>query len=150
LPDAIADRMIQYAHIQPSRETASVLLTGLVDFELHRTYGDGRTPHEVFVSANNKIGQLTWPNGVRPVNSFEQLASDYGARTYSYKWSGVLATQAFERLKTEGLNNPAAGAAFREAFITPGDSHSLMNSLTMFLNRQLTTHSGQPPHSTGS
>lgn len=137
LPDAIANKMIRYAHTQTSRETASVLLTGLVDFELHRTYGDGRTPHEVFVSANNKVGHLTWPDETRPVNGFEQLVSDYGAKNYSYKWSGVLATQVFERLSTEGLFNPATGAAFREAFITPGDAHSLMNSLAIFLNRPL-------------
>lgn len=137
LPEVIANKMIRYAHTQTSRETASVLLTGLVDFELHRTYGDGRTPHEVFVSANQTVGHLQWPAAARPVNGFEQLVSDYGARTYSYKWSGVLATQAFERLKTEGLHNPTAGAAFREAFITPGDSHSLMASLKSFLNRPL-------------
>lgn len=142
LPDAIANKMIHYAHTQTSRETASALLTGLVDFELHRTYGDGRTPHQVFVSANNKVGHLTWPDNARPVNGFEHLASDYGAKNYSYKWSGVLATQVFERLKTEGLFNPATGAAFREAFITPGDGQSLMNSLAIFLSRPLTVHQG--------
>ncbi|MPR00743.1 M3 family metallopeptidase [Pseudomonas sp. MAFF 212408] len=134
LPEDIANKIVQYIHTQTSRETASLLLTSLVDFELHRTYGDGRTPHEVFVSVNKKIGLLQWPDEARPVNGFEQLVSDYGARIYSYKWSGVLASQAFDRWKREGLNNPIIGTAFREAFITPGDSPSLEKSLDLFLS----------------
>jgi oligopeptidase A len=78
---------------------------------------------------------LQWPGDTRPVNSFEPLGSDYGARTYSYKWSGVLARQAFERFEREGLFNPTTGKAFRDAFITQGDTRPLMTSLELFLGR---------------
>ena len=137
LPDDIANRMNRFIHTQTSWETAALLLTGLVDFELHRTYGDGRTPHEVFTSANARVGLLQWPDDVRPVNSFELLVGDYGAKTYSYKWSGVLATQAFERFEHDGLFNPITGKAFRDVFITPGDTRPLMKSLEHFLGRSL-------------
>ncbi len=137
LPEEIANRLNQFVQTQTSWETATVLLTGLVDFELHRTYGDGRTPHEVFTGVNAEIGLLQWPDDVRPVNSFEQLVGDYGARTYSYKWSGVLATQAFERFVRDGLFNPSTGKAFRDAFITPGDIRPLTESLALFLGHSL-------------
>lgn len=135
LPDDIAYRVKRFVHTQTSWETASLLLAGLVDFELHRTYGDGRTPHDVFTSVNAEVGLLQWPGDTRPVNSFEPLGSDYGARTYSYKWSGVLARQAFERFEREGLFNPTTGKAFRDAFITQGDTRPLMTSLELFLGR---------------
>ncbi len=132
LSDDMANQMSRWVRTQTSHETASALLTGLVDFELHRTYGDGRTPHEVFTHANVEVGHLQWPDGTRPVNSFEQPMGSYGARMYSYLWSGVLARQAFERFERDGLFNPETGKAFRDAFITEGDTRTLLNSLALF------------------
>lgn len=132
LPGDMATQISRFVQTQASRETASILLSGLVDFELHRTYGDGRTPHEVFTHANVEIGHLQWPEGVRPINSFEQPMGSYGAKMYSYKWSGVLARQAFERFERDGLFNPETGKAFRDAFITEGDTDTLLSSLALF------------------
>jgi len=132
LPDDMATQMSRFVHTQTSQESASVLLTGLVDFELHRTYGDGRTPHEVFTHANVEVGHLQWPDGTRPTNSFEQPMGSYGAKMYSYKWSGVLARQAFERFERDGLFNPETGKAFRDAFITEGDTGTLLSALALF------------------
>lgn len=146
LPDDMATQMSRFAHTQTSQETASILLTGLVDFELHRTYGDGRTPHEVFTHANSEIGHLQWPDGIRPINSFEQPMGSYGAKMYSYKWSGVLARQAFERFERDGLFNPETGKAFRDAFITEGDTGTLSSALALFRGDGV----GCVGHSTGA
>ncbi|AZE83471.1 Oligopeptidase A [Pseudomonas orientalis] len=132
LPDDMVSQISRFVHTQTSWETASILLTGLVDFELHRTYGDGRTPHEVFTYANVEVGHLQWPDGTRPINRFEQPMGSYGAKMYSYKWSGVLARQAFERFERDGLFNPETGKAFRDAFITGGDIGTLLRSLALF------------------
>jgi oligopeptidase A len=132
LPDDMATQMCRFVHTQTSQETASILLTSLVDFELHRTYGDGRTPHEVFTHANVEVGHLQWPDGARPINSFAQPMGSYGAKMYSYKWSGVLARQAFERFERDGLFNPETGKAFRDVFITEGDTRTLLSSLALF------------------
>ncbi|AZE94107.1 Oligopeptidase A [Pseudomonas orientalis] len=132
LPDGMVSQISRFVHTQTSWETASILLTGLVDFELHRTYGDGRTPHEVFTYANVEVGHLQWPDGTRPINRFEQPMGSYGAKMYSYKWSGVLARQAFERFERDGLFNPETGKAFRDAFITGGDIGTLLRSLALF------------------
>lgn len=146
LPDKMATQMSRFVHTQTSQETASILLTGLVDFELHRTYGDGRTPHEVFTHANSDIGHLRWPDGTRPINSFEQPMGSYGAKMYSYKWSGVLARQAFERFERDGLFNPETGKAFRDVFITEGDTRTLLSSLALFRGEG----EGCAEHSTGA
>ncbi|SDL00535.1 oligopeptidase A [Pseudomonas libanensis] len=132
LPDDVAHQMSRFVHTQTSQETASVLLTGLVDFELHRTYGDGRTPHEVFTQVNREVGYMQWPDGARPINSFEQPMGSYGAKMYSYAWSGVLARKAFERFERDGLFNPQTGKAFRDLFITEGDTRTLSSSLALF------------------
>ena len=131
LPEVMATKINRLIHTQTSQETARVLLTGLVDFELHRTHGDGRTPHEVFSRCNAEVGHLQWPAGARPLNSHEQLIG-YGANAYSYKWSGVLARQAFERFERDGLFNAETGRAFRDAFITQGDTGTLFKSLELF------------------
>lgn len=146
LPDKLATQMSRSVHTQTSQETASILLTGLVDFELHRTYGDGRTPHEVFTHANSNVEYLRWPDGTRPINSFEQLMGSYGAKMYSYKWSGVLARQAFERFERDGLFNPETGKAFRDAFITEGDTGTLLSALAFFRG----DGAGCVGHSTGA
>lgn len=146
LPDDMATQMSRFVHTQTSQETASILLTSLVDFELHRTYGDGRTPHEVFTHANVEVGHLQWPDGARPINSFEQPMGSYGAKLYSYKWSGVLARQAFERFERDGLFNPETGKAFRDVFITEGDTRTLLSSLALFRG----DGAGCVEHSTGA
>ncbi|WP_350617210.1 M3 family metallopeptidase, partial [Pseudomonas sp. HY7a-MNA-CIBAN-0227] len=82
--------------------------------------------------ANAEVGYLQWPDGARPINRFEQPMGSYGAKLYSYPWSGVLARQAFERFERDGLFNPETGKAFRDAFITEGDTGTLLRSLALF------------------
>ncbi|WP_313600158.1 M3 family metallopeptidase [Pseudomonas sp.] len=136
LPQALASRVTRYVQTQTSWETASLLLTAWVDLELHRAHGDGQTPDQVFTRVNAEIGHLQWPEDARPVNSFEQLVGDYGARIYSYRWSGVLAARAFARFKRDGLFNPATAQAFRAAFITHGDDGSLISALASFVGNR--------------
>ena len=59
--------------------------------------------------------------------------SPHVARGYSYKWSGVLASQAFEQFSRRGLFDAETGLAFRDAFFTYGDARSLRDSMEAFL-----------------
>jgi oligopeptidase A len=74
------------------------------------------------------------PDYCRFANSFDYLATGYEASVYAYKWSGVLATEAFKRFQHDGVFNPHTGRAFREAFLS-GDSSSLLSAMQMFLGQ---------------
>jgi oligopeptidase A len=67
------------------------------------------------------------------------------ASVYAYKWSGVLATEAFKRFEKDWVFNAQTGKAFRENVFAPGDSRSLMESLETFLGRPLGADLFQPP-----
>lgn len=111
-----------------------LLLGALLDFELHKSHGDGRSIAQVFEEVQHEFPALQLPTYCRFANSFDYLATGYEASVYAYKWSGVLATEAFKRFEREGVFNPRTGRAFREAFFS-GDSLSLPSALHTFLER---------------
>ena len=132
-PAERVEQMIKGVRTQTSWATANLLLMILFDVEIHRTYGDGRSAQDVFDALNTEIGLLQWPHPARPYNSGEFIASSYGARVYSYKWSGVLASRAFEQFEKKGVFDPVTGRAFREAFFPDSAARSLKESLEVFL-----------------
>ncbi|MBC3364038.1 M3 family metallopeptidase [Pseudomonas sp. SWRI154] len=133
IPTDEAERFLAGIQAQTSWTTANSLLFTLFDFEAHRTFGDGRSALQVFEDVNNKVGHLQWPEAVRPFNNLTGIASSYAARIYSYKWSQVLAEEAFEKFIRQGVFDSDTGRAFREAFFTRGGSRSLVHSLELFL-----------------
>lgn len=119
---------------QTSRATAMLLMGALLDFELHQSHGDGRSIAQVFEAVQREFPTLQMPDYCRFANSFDYLATGYEASVYAYKWSGVLATEAFKRFQHDGVFNPHTGRAFREAFLS-GDSSSLLSAMQMFLGQ---------------
>jgi oligopeptidase A len=119
---------------QTSRATAMLLMGALLDFELHQSHGDGRSIVQVFEAVQREFPTLQMPDYCRFANSFDYLATGYEASVYAYKWSGVLATEAFKRFQHDGVFNPHTGRAFREAFLS-GDSSSLLSAMEMFLGQ---------------
>ncbi|RLU09862.1 oligopeptidase A [Pseudomonas prosekii] len=120
-----------------SWETAYLLLSASFDFELHCCQGDGRSPQQVFEDVQQTLAHLKMPAYARFANGFDYLATGYEASVYAYKWSGVLASEAFKRFDKHWVFNAQTGRAFREAVFAPGDARSLMVSLEEFLGRPL-------------
>lgn len=124
---------------QTSRSTTLLLLTALFDLELHRSHGDGRSIEQVFEDVQREMPHLRLSGYHRFAFGFDYLVTGYEASVYAYKWSGVLATEAFKRFQRDGVFNPQAGRAFREAFFAPGDSGSLLTALEAFLGQPVDT-----------
>jgi oligopeptidase A len=120
-----------------SRDTATLLLEALLDLELHRSEENGRNPQQCFEAVLQQIPQLQLPAYCRFANSFDYLVTGYEASVYAYKWSGVLASEAFKRIERDGVFNAQTGRKLREAFFS-GDSISLLAALEIFV--------GQPVH----
>ena len=54
------------------------------------------------------------------------MGSGYSAGYYGYLWSEVLAVDAWEKFKADGIFNPATAKAFRETFLEKGGSEEPM------------------------
>lgn len=119
---------------QRSRETAILLMGALFDLELHS--GDGRSIQQVFDDVQREFAHLPAPAYCRFANSFDFLATGYEASVYAYKWSGVLASEAFKRFEREGVFNPRTGRDLRETLLS-GDMKSLPEALQTFLGQPI-------------
>ncbi|WP_336356645.1 M3 family metallopeptidase [Pseudomonas granadensis] len=115
-----------------SRDTAMLLLESLLDLELHRSEANGRNVQQCFDAVLQQIPQPNLPTYCRFANSFDYVVTGYEASVYAYKWSGVLASEAFKRVEREGVFNPQTGRDLREAFFS-GDSVSLPDAMETFL-----------------
>ncbi|MHC8329959.1 M3 family metallopeptidase [Pseudomonas sp. LB1P83] len=149
LSEARVDAALTAIHSQTTRQTAELLMTSLFDFELHRSQGDGRSVEQIFDDVLREIPHLQLPPYCRFANSFDYMVTGYAASVYAYKWSGVLATEAFKRFQHEWVFNPQTGRAFREAFFSPGDSRSLLVALEEFLGQPLAEGFFATPPSSG-
>jgi oligopeptidase A len=119
---------------QRSRETAILLMGALFDLELHS--GDGRSIQQVFDDVQREFAHLPIPAYCRFANSFDFLATGYEASVYAYKWSGVLASEAFKRFEREGVFNPRTGRDLRDTLLS-GDMKSLPEALQAFLGQPI-------------
>lgn len=118
---------------QTSQATALLQMGALLDFELHRCHGDGRSVQQVFTGVQREAMQLQLPAYCRFANGFDYLVTGYEALVYAYLWSGKLAAQAFKRFEQQWVFNPATGRAFRETFFSSGDPGSLLTAVQRFL-----------------
>lgn len=137
LTEARVDAALASIQAHNSWPTTQLLMSALFDFQLHFGQGDERSPLQVFDDVQRAFPHLNLPSYCRYATSFDYLVTGYEASVYAYKWSGVLATQAFKRFEKEWVFNAATGKAFRETVFAPGDSRSLMLSLEAFLERPL-------------
>ena len=124
-----------------------LLLTALFDLELHRSQGDGRTIEQVFEDVQREMPHLRLSGYHRFAFGFDYLVTGYEASVYAYKWSGVLATEAFKRFEHDGVFNPQTGKAFRQAILARGGSKAPMELFKDFRGREpsidaLLRHSG--------
>ncbi|MHC8323036.1 M3 family metallopeptidase [Pseudomonas sp. GB2N2] len=150
LTEERVDAALSAIQTQNSWQSAQLLMSALFDFELHRTQGDGRRIQQVFDDVEREVDHLRLPSWCRFANSFDYMVTGYGASVYAYKWSGVLASEAFKRFEQDGVFNAQTGQAFREAFFSPGDSRSLLSALAAFLGRPFAEGPGAASSETGA
>jgi oligopeptidase A len=91
----------------------------------------------VFDAVQREVPHLNIPAWCRFANSFDYLVTGYEASVYAYKWSGVLASEAFKRFQQEWVFDASTGKEFRETVLAPGGSQSLLQSIEAFLKQPL-------------
>ncbi|MDT4791917.1 Oligopeptidase A [compost metagenome] len=148
LPQDLLDKMLAAKNFQSGLMMVRQLEFSLFDFELHATYGDGRSVLDVLEAIRDEVAVMRPPAFNRFANSFAHIfAGGYAAGYYSYKWAEVLSADAFSRFEEEGVLNPATGRAFREAILARGGSAEPMVLFVDFRGREpsidaLLRHSG--------
>ncbi|VVN01057.1 M3 family metallopeptidase [Pseudomonas fluorescens] len=137
LTESQVDTALTSINAYDSWATGQLLMSALFDFELHLGHGDGRTVQQVFDQVQREVPHLNLPAWCRFANSFDYLVTGYEASVYAYKWSGVLAGEAFKRFQQDWVFNASTGKEFRETVFAPGGSQSLLQSLEAFLKQPL-------------
>nr|WP_221189763.1 oligopeptidase A [Azomonas macrocytogenes] len=137
LPADTLERMLAAKNFQSGMMMVRQLEFSLFDFELHATYGDGRSVLQVLESVRNEVSVMRPPVNNRFPNSFAHIFSGgYAAGYYSYKWAEVLSSDAFSRFEEEGVFNPQTGHDFREAILARGGSQEPMTLFVDFRGRE--------------
>ncbi|MBP5943671.1 MULTISPECIES: M3 family metallopeptidase [unclassified Pseudomonas] len=135
LTHAQVNRALTALTAYTSRTTAMLLMSAMLDLQLHRCYGDGRGIEQVFEDVQREMPQLRMSGLHRFAYGFDYLVTGYEASVYAYKWSGAMATEVFKRFERAGVFDPQTGRDFRETFFAPGDSRSLLIALESFLGQ---------------
>lgn len=135
LSEAQVDASLAATQAYSSHPNAMLLLGAMLDFELHRSHGDGRTVQQIYADVQRAFPHLPMPEETRFANSFDYMVTGYDARVYAYAWSGVLANEAFKRFTADGVFNPQTARDFRETFFSPGAARPLHEAVEAFLGR---------------
>lgn len=133
------DQVLEARSAERWLETARELGLALFDFELHRTWGDGRSVEEIWRSAHNELQPLPLAQNDRSANTFDAIVSGHDGAYFVNEWAEAMAEQVFARFEQQGVFDPQTGLAYREAFHAPGIERPLHESFEMFM--------GQPPAS---
>ena len=129
------DQVLEARSAERWLETARELGLALFDFELHRTWGDGRSVEEVWRSAHNQVQPLPWTQHDRSANTFDAMVSGHDGAYYVNEWVDEIAEQIFARFEQQGVFDPQTGMAYREAFHAPGIERPLRESFEVFMGQ---------------
>ncbi|KMN17366.1 M3 family metallopeptidase [Pseudomonas weihenstephanensis] len=126
-------RLLDARKVTAALETATELLRSQFDFEVHLSVGDGRTVQQVLRHARTEALPLGWPENDQFANTFDYMVTGYEAGYYTYEWAESLAQKVFTKFENDGIFNQNTGQAFRDAFFSPGDERSLLESFEHFM-----------------
>ncbi|HEY0614094.1 MAG TPA: M3 family metallopeptidase [Candidatus Elarobacter sp.] len=136
LPDALIQKMIAARYVHYALQTTGQILYATVDMQYHTT----KPPVDTTAVWAATVAQTT-PNqyvpGTHPQSEFGHLMGGYDAGYYGYLWSKVYAQDMFSRFKAQGLTNPAAGMAYRNAILAPARLQEPDQEVRTFLGRPM-------------
>lgn len=117
----------------------SMLLSAKLDLELHMHFHEKFSGRPLDEATAELLRPWLFPGAENTPSPFRTLThcivAGYDAGFYTYKWSEVLAADAFSRFRQEGLLNPATGAAYRRAILTPGATEPAEQLFRNFMGR---------------
>lgn len=135
LPNNLIARMVQNKNFQSGLQTLRQLEFGLCDFRWHlkTDIHNYKTVQKIVDYVRRHVRLIKAMPYDRFANSFDHVfgGSGYAAGYYSYKWSEMMAQDAFELFRKRGIFNVACGVSYRKNILEVG---SAISSLTAFKN----------------
>src|SRR5690606_10071721 len=134
IPDALIAKLQAAGTFDQGFATVEYLAASFLDLDYHTQTSKINTGVNEFESASmKKIGLIDAIIPRYRSTYFNHIfAGGYSAGYYSYIWSGVLDTDAFEAFKTTELFNPELALKFRKNILEKGGSEDPMELYKRF------------------
>jgi thimet oligopeptidase len=136
IPDDLISKVVAARFVDEDNLYATQAFYALVDMAYH-TAGEHVDTTEVWETMLPKLTPGTFVVGTHPQASFEHLMGGYDAGYYGYLWSLVYAQDIFTRFKSQGLENPVVGAAYRNDILAPAMTYEPDQEVQAFLGRPM-------------
>lgn len=138
IPDELIERIKQAERFNQGFKTTEYLAASFLDMDWHTlTEFEGVDAVRFEDAALDKIGLI--PEIVTRYRStyFQHIfAGGYSAGYYSYIWSEVLDTDAFQAFKERGIFDPATARSFRTNILERGGTADAMEMYKAFRGRE--------------
>lgn len=133
IPDAIIEKLTKSGTFGQGFGTTEYLAASLLDLDYHtQTSTITQSADEFEKASMSKIGLIGEIIPRYRSTYFQHIFSGgYSSGYYSYIWSGVLDTDAFQAFKETSLFNPEKAKAFRTEILEKGGTDDPM---TMYIN----------------
>jgi peptidyl-dipeptidase Dcp len=134
IPDALIEKMQKAGTFDQGFVTTEYLAASLLDMQYHTQKGNITVDAETF--EKEAMNKIKLPSTIIPryrSTYFNHIfAGGYSAGYYSYIWSGVLDTDAFEVFKINGLFNQDYAKSFRKNVLEKGGTEDPMELYKSF------------------
>jgi len=138
LPASLLESKLKADAFQVGWKLLSQIGSSVLDLAWHSETVDTVTDVEAFESSVRKP-YVMFPHypGTSSTTSFKHIVdSGYDAGYYSYLWAEVLAADAFEYFKDQGLFSKEVAKKFREHVLTKGNTEEPMDLYRKFRGRE--------------
>jgi len=138
IPAALVAKMKRAEKFNQGFATVEYLAASLLDMEWHTITSEPKTDAAGFErAALSKIGLMPEIFSRYRSTYFSHIFSGgYAAGYYSYIWSEVLDSDAFQAFKEKGLFDPSLSTAFRKKILERGGSEDAMEMYKSFRGRE--------------
>lgn len=134
IPDALIEKMQKAGTFDQGFVTTEYLAASILDMQYHTQKGNITVDTETF--EKEAMNKINLPSTIIPryrSTYFNHIfAGGYSAGYYSYIWSGVLDTDAFEVFKINGLFNQDYAKSFRKNILEKGGTEDPMELYKRF------------------
>lgn len=134
IPDALIQKLENAGTYGQGFATVEYLASAFLDMDFHTSEGTISGSADQFeLNAMKKIGLIHSIIPRHRANYFSHVfAGGYSAGYYSYIWSGVLDTDAFDQFKKTSLFNTEKAASFRKNILEKGGTEEPMELYKKF------------------
>lgn len=139
MPDEMMDQLVQSKKFMSGLQLLRQLEFALFDFRLHmkKRVDSFATIEKVLQKVRRKVRLIPVTKKDRMANSFEHIFDHgYAAAYYSYKWSEMLAADAFGLFLQRGIFDEATGRSYLRNILEVGSSIDPMKAFRRFRGRK--------------